>query len=84
MKKSIHPDSRETLFRDVMTGQTFLVRSTVQTAETMLWEDGKEYPVVNVEISSSSHPAYTGQQTEVAPTPRAVQFVSKYSRDAIH
>jgi large subunit ribosomal protein L31 len=84
MKKSIHPDTRETLFRDVMTGETFLVRSTVETAETMLWEDGKEYPVVNVEISSSSHPAYTGNQVEAPQSSRAVQFGAKYSRQPIH
>lgn len=84
MKKNIHPDRREVIFRDVVTGETFLVKSTLDAAETMMWSDGKEYPVVAVEISSSSHPAYTGQQVEVQKQARAVEFVKKYAREHLH
>jgi large subunit ribosomal protein L31 len=78
MKKNIHPERREVLFKDVVTGEVFLVKSTVDSAETMMWTDGKEYPVVAVEISSSSHPAYTGQQKEAPPSSRAVEFQKRY------
>lgn len=84
MKKQIHPERREVLFKDVVTGEVFLVKSTADSAETMMWTDGKEYPVVKVEISSSSHPAYTGQEAELPPTSRSVQFAKKYARESLH
>ena len=84
MKKNIHPERREVLFKDVVTGEVFLVKSTTDSAETMMWTDGKEYPVVKVEISSSSHPAYTGQQNEVPRSSRAVEFQKKFSRESLH
>ena len=84
MKKNIHPEQREVIFRDVVTGATFFVKSTMQAAEVMTWSDGKDYPVVAVEISSSSHPAYTAQQVEVAKQARAVEFVRKYARENLH
>lgn len=84
MKKNIHPERREVIFRDVVTGEAFLVKSTMESADSMMWTDGKEYPVVAVEISSSSHPAYTGQQQEAAPQPRAVAFIKKFARESLH
>ena len=84
MKKNIHPERQEVLFKDVVTGEVFLVRSTAASAETMMWTDGREYPVVKVEISSSSHPAYTGKQSELPPTSRAVEFQKKFSRESLH
>jgi len=84
MKKNIHPERREVIFKDVVTGEAFLVKSTMATADSMVWTDGKEYPVVAVEISSSSHPAYTGQQQEAVPQARAVEFIKKYARESLH
>lgn len=85
MKKNIHPERREVIFRDVVTGEAFLVKSTMDAAETMMWSDGKEYPVVAVEISSSSHPAYAAQQAEiVAAASRALEFARKYARENLH
>lgn len=84
MKKNIHPERRDVIFKDVVTGEVFLVKSTADSAESMMWTDGKEYPVVKVEISSSSHPAYTEQAVEVAPSSRATTFNKKFAREALH
>ncbi len=63
MKKEIHPeDYRPVIFEDLASGGRFLIGSTVASKETAKWEDGKEYPKVNVEISSKSHPIYTGEE----------------------
>lgn len=63
MKKSIHPDNyRPVIFEDLNNGFKFLTRSTVSTAETTKWEDGKEYPLVKVHITSASHPFFTGEE----------------------
>ena len=84
MKKNLHPEQREVIFRDVVTGDTFLVKSTIESGETLMWSDGKEYPVVGVEISSASHPAFNGKQIEAAKPPRAVEFAKKYARENLH
>jgi large subunit ribosomal protein L31 len=63
MKKNIHPsDYRTVVFQDLNNNWSFLTKSTVTTEETIKWEDGKEYPLLKVHISSSSHPFYTGQE----------------------
>ncbi len=63
MKKDLHPkDYRVVVFEDLNDGTRFLTRSTVTAEETIKWEDGNEYPLVKVHISSSSHPFYTGQE----------------------
>jgi len=62
MKKSIHPDYREVVFQDISTDFAFLTKSTIKTKDTIKWADGKEYPLVKVEVSSQSHPFYTGKQ----------------------
>ena len=63
MKKTIHPqDYRAVVFEDLGNGFRILTKSTVQTSETTKWEDGKEYPLVKVHISSSTHPFFTGQE----------------------
>lgn len=63
MKKDIHPKGyRQVVFQDLNDGTSFLTRSTVSSEETIKWEDGQEYPLVKVHISSSSHPFYTGQE----------------------
>lgn len=63
MKKDLHPnDYRPVVFQDEEAGFAFLTRSTVATKETIKWEDGNEYPLYRVHISSASHPFYTGEQ----------------------
>jgi len=63
MKKNLHPDNyRLVVFEDLNDGTRILTRSTVATDETTKWDDGNEYPIVKVHISSSSHPFFTGQE----------------------
>ena len=63
MKKAIHPDNyRAVVFQDLNNNTKFLTRSTVASDETIKWEDGQEYPLVKVHISSSSHPYFTGEE----------------------
>jgi len=63
MKKELHPKNyRAVVFQDLNNGFTFLTRSTVATDETIKWEDGNEYPLVKVHITSSSHPFFTGEE----------------------
>ena len=78
MKKDIHPNYREVVFKDAASGTLFLTRSTVQTGETVEYE-GKTYPLFQVEISSASHPFYTGKQQLVDTTGRVERFRKKYS-----
>ena len=61
MKQSLHPEYKDVVFKDIGSGWTFLTRSTKSSNETIEFE-GKEYPVIKVEISSNSHPFYTGQE----------------------
>ena len=79
MKKDIHPAYKEVVFQDVSTDFAFLTRSTIKTKDTIQWEDGKEYPLVKVEISSRSHPFYTGKQSIVDTAGRVDRFRRKYS-----
>ena len=63
MKKTIHPDNYQlVVFEDLNNGARILTRSTVESKETTKWEDGKEYPLVKVHISSASHPFFTGEE----------------------
>ncbi len=78
MKKDIHPGYRAVVFRDAASGTLFLTRSTVETSETVEYE-GKEYPLFQVEISSASHPFYTGKQQIVDTTGRVERFRKKYN-----
>ena len=78
MQDSIHPQYRSVVFKDLSSGFQFLTRSTIQTKETITWEDGKEYPLAKVEISSKSHPFYTGQDRRVDTTGRVEKFMNKY------
>ena len=70
MKQGIHPDYREVVFSDEDAGFAFLTRSTIKTNETIQWEDGNEYPLVKLEISSASHPFFTGCLLYTSPSPR--------------
>lgn len=75
MKKDIHPDNfRPVIFHDTSSGQRFLISSTVQSDDTDKWSDGKEYPRVDIEISSSSHPFYTGTENIVDTAGRVERF----------
>ena len=62
MKDGIHPNYRPVVFRDASSGFAILTRSTIRTNQTTAWEDGNTYPLVTVDVSSASHPFYTGTQ----------------------
>jgi large subunit ribosomal protein L31 len=79
MKESIHPVYRDVVFKDLQSGFEFRTRSTIQTKETIQWTDGKEYPLAKVEISSKSHPFYTGQKTFVDTLGRVERFQKKFA-----
>lgn len=75
MKKEIHPaDHRDVIFEDVTSGKRFLIASTIETDKTDKWEDGKQYPVFKVEISSASHPFYTGTAKTIDTAGRVDKF----------
>jgi len=75
MKKDIHPkEYRQVIFDDVTSGKRFMIGSTVETTKKDKWEDGKEYPVYQVEISSASHPFYTGTAKTIDTAGRVDKF----------
>lgn len=78
MKKNIHPKYRYVVFRDEGANFAFLTRSTVNTRDTIVWKDGKEYPLYKMEISSASHPFYSGKQRLVDSEGRVERFMRKY------
>ena len=82
MKKDIHPDYREVVFHDTSSDYKFLTRSTLKTKETIKWEDGKEYPLIKVEVSSASHPFFTGKKMFVDTAGRVEKFKNKYQKKA--
>ncbi len=78
MKKDLHPtDYRPVVFQDLNNGFSFLTRSTGTTDETIKWEDGKEYPLIKVHISSASHPFFTGQEKLVDVEGRVDRFKAR-------
>ena len=81
MKKGIHPEQyRLVVFKDMSNGQSFLTRSAAHTKETITFEDGKEYPLVKLEISNTSHPFFTGQKMLVDKAGRIDKFKKKYAK----
>ncbi len=79
MKKGIHPSNyRPVVFKDMSVNHAFLTKSTVQTSETIEWEDGNTYPLVKLEISDKSHPFFTGKQVMLDSTGRVERFNKKY------
>ena len=81
MKKSIHPnDYRLVVFSDEGANFSFLTKSTAKTTETIKWEDGKEYPLVKIEVSSATHPFYTGQNKIVDTSGRIDKFKRRYAK----
>jgi len=81
MKNDIHPSYNEVVFLDTSTGFKFLTRTTMSSKETVTWEDGKDYPLVKVDISSASHPYYTGKMKYVDSAGRVEKFQKKYNWD---
>jgi large subunit ribosomal protein L31 len=79
MKKEIHPNNyRLVAFKDMSNGFTFVTRSTAPSKETIKMDDGKEYPLIKLEISSKSHPFYTGKMKLVDTAGRVDKFMSRY------
>ncbi|PRY80948.1 type B 50S ribosomal protein L31 [Alkalibacterium olivapovliticus] len=78
MKQGIHPDYRQVVFMDTTTGFKFMSGSTKTSKETVEWEDGNEYPLIRMEISSDSHPFYTGRQKFAQADGRIDRFNKKY------
>ena len=79
MREGIHPEYRQVVFRDTSAGFEFMTGSTIKTTQTTIWEaDGKEYPLATVEISSASHPFYTGKMKLVDTAGRVEKFRRKY------
>lgn len=79
MKADIHPKYRPVVFQDVSADFKFLTRSTLDSKQTIKWEDGKEYPLIKVDISSASHPYYTGKQKFVDAAGRVEKFQKKFA-----
>lgn len=80
MKADIHPKYQEVVFQDISCDFSFLTRSTMSSKETIQWEDGNEYPLIKVEISSQSHPFYTGKHKIVDSGGRVDKFKRRYGR----
>ena len=79
MKKDIHPkDYRFVVFKDMSNDYAFLTKSTVNTKDSIEWEDGKEYPLVKLEISHKSHPFYTGKMQLVDTAGRVEKYNRRY------
>lgn len=80
MKKDIHPNYRPVVFKDMSGEFAFLTRSSVSTADKIKWEDGNEYPLVRCEITSASHPFFTGKMKLLDSEGRVDRFMRKYSK----
>lgn len=82
VKTDIHPDYHPVVFRDQAAGFAFLTRSTADSEHTIEWDDGRTYPVVDVEISSESHPFYTGKARVVDSEGQVAKFRRRYGAGA--
>ncbi|MFB9864543.1 type B 50S ribosomal protein L31 [Rufibacter immobilis] len=80
MKKDIHPEYREVVFQDTSSDFKFITRSTMNSSESITMEDGKTYPVIKVEVSSASHPFYTGKNIYVDTAGRIDKFKQRYKK----
>ena len=81
MKKEIHPKNyRFVVFKDMSVDYSFLSKSTIETKETVKWEDGNEYPLVKLEISNTSHPFFTGRNVLVDTAGRIDKFKKRYEK----
>ncbi|MBS0432361.1 MAG: type B 50S ribosomal protein L31 [Proteobacteria bacterium] len=79
MKTDVHPNYQPVVFQDLSSDFAFLTRSTMTSRETIKWEDGNEYPLIKVEISSASHPFYTGKQKVLDSGGRIDKFKRRYA-----
>ena len=80
MKSDIHPEYRKVVFQDMSSDFAILTRSTMSSKETIKWEDGNEYPLIKVEVSSASHPFYTGKHKVLDSGGRVDRFKKRYSK----
>lgn len=80
MKNGIHPEYRDVVFQDVTSDFQFLTRSTLGSKESIKWEDGNQYPLVKVDISSASHPFYTGKSKILDAGGRVDKFRKRYAQ----
>lgn len=81
MKKEIHPENyRQVIFHDNSSNERILVGSTIESEATDKWEDGNEYPVVYVDVSSASHPFYTGQEKVMDTAGRVDRFKQRMAK----
>ncbi|GGZ33879.1 50S ribosomal protein L31 type B [Echinicola pacifica] len=80
MKKDIHPNYREVVFYDTSSEYKFITKSTIETNETVTWEDGNDYPLYKIEVSSNSHPFYTGKKMLLDTAGRVEKFNRRYKK----
>ena len=81
MKKGIHPEEyRKVIFKDFSCDESFMTKSTVPTNDTIVWEDGNEYPLIKLEISNKSHPFFTGKMKFVDTAGRIDKFNKKFAK----
>ena len=81
MKQGIHPENyRFVVFKDMSNNYSFISRSSAATRETVKWEDGKEYPLIKLEISNTSHPFFTGKNMMVDTAGRIDKFKKRYEK----
>ncbi len=80
MKKDIHPEYKEVVFLDTSNDFKFMTKSTMSSTETIKWEDGNEYPLIKIEVSSASHPFYTGKKMFVDTAGRVEKFNKRYKK----
>ena len=78
MRKDIHPEYRNVVFKDVSTDFAILTKSTARSEETIKWEDGNEYPLIKASLTSGSHPFFTGQEKFVDAAGRIEKFQKRY------
>jgi large subunit ribosomal protein L31 len=80
MKPGIHPEYKQVVFQDISSDFAILTCSTIETKETIKWKDGKEYPLVKMEVSSASHPFYTGKHKILDSGGRVDRFKKRYGK----
>ena len=80
MKKNLHPEYKEVVFLDTSSNFKFLTKSTMKSSDFIKWEDGKEYPLIKIEVSSASHPFYTGKKLFVDTAGRVEKFNKRYQK----
>ena len=83
MKKGIHPQEyRTVIFKDLSNDVSFMSKSCANTKDTIVWEDGNQYPLIKLEISSASHPFFTGKMKFVDTAGRIDKFNKKFAKFA--